>query len=430
MLDLHAIRDDPKALDKSLQRRGEPVRAQQILQLDTRHREILQKVESLRQQKKQLAETVFKLRQDPEQQKEITQKAKEVKAALETAEDELHEAHHALLAQLNTLPNILADDVPDGENETHNVCLEHWGKKPTLPSPARCHDDLGKALGMDFDAAARMSGSRFVFLRGSLARIERALAQFMLDNNQSQGFEEVSPPYLMNEKALYGAGQLPKFAQDAFCTTDNRWLLPTAEVPLINFVRETTLKNDQLPLRLTAYTPCFRSEAGAAGRDTRGLIRLHQFSKVELVSITAPNESAAEFEHLRKTSEKILQRLELPYRRVYLSSGDTGFAAQKTYDLEVWMPAQKTYREIASISHCGDFQARRIQARFRGQQGEKGFVHTLNGSALPAGRTLAAILENYQQADGSVLIPQALRPYLDNCSTINPTSDLKGVLEL
>jgi seryl-tRNA synthetase len=320
----------------------------------------------------------------------------------------------ALDQLLTALPNLPASDVPAGHDETGNVEIRRWGEPAHLSSP-KDHVDLGANLGlMDFEAAARMSGSRFVVLKGELARLERALGQFMLDiQTQEHAYLEVAPPLLVREAAAFGSGQLPKFAEDLFATTDGRWLIPTSEVPLANLVREQILAEAELPLRVAALTPCFRSEAGASGKDTRGMIRQHQFNKVELVSITLPETSAEEHERMTACAEAVLKRLELPFRTMLLCAGDMGFSARKTYDLEVWMPSQETWREISSCSNCGDFQARRMDARFR-RGAEKGteFVHTLNGSALAVGRTLVALMETYQDEGGRIAIPQALHPYM------------------
>jgi seryl-tRNA synthetase len=321
---------------------------------------------------------------------------------------------------LSTLPNRPAPDTPPGEDETGNVEIRRHGE-PFAPQRVVDHVDLGAALGMmDFDAAARMSGARFVVLRQGLARLERALGQFMLDiQTLEHGYMEVSPPLLVRDNAVFGTGQLPKAALDMFHTTDGFWLVPTAEVSLTNLAREQILSEDQLPLRMTALTPCFRSEAGASGRDTRGMIRQHQFYKVELVSITAPETSEAEHQRKVGCAEAVLKRLELPFRTMLLCAGDMGFTAAKTYDLEVWLPSQKTYREISSISNCGDFQARRMDARCR-KPGEKGarFVHTLNGSGLAVGRTLVAVMENYQDERGRIAVPPALQPYMPGVTHI------------
>jgi seryl-tRNA synthetase len=325
-----------------------------------------------------------------------------------------------LSAVLFEVPNLPAPDVPDGLDESCNVEVKRWGEQGVSGAE---HDALAARLGWDQETAARLAGSRFMVLGGQLARLHRALGQYMLDRQVEAGWRETVVPLLVREEAMFGTGQLPKFAEDSFHTTDGRWLIPTAEVSLTNLVREQILDAAALPIRLTALTPCFRSEAGAAGKDTRGLIRQHQFEKVELVTICHPDEAAAEHERMVLAAEAILEALDLPYRRMLLCAGDMGFAARKTYDLEVWLPGAGTYREISSVSDCGDFQARRMDARFR-TPGEKGtrFVHTLNGSGLAVGRTLVAILENHQNPDGSVTIPPPLRPYMGGLDTLTPES--------
>ena len=326
---------------------------------------------------------------------------------------------------LATLANLPASDVPDGTDETGNVELTRWGTPRSFDFAPKEHADLGPSLGLDFETGASISGARFTFLRGQMARLQRGLGQFMLDAQTAAGFTECAPPLLVRDEALFGTGQLPKFAEDNFRTTDGRWLIPTAEVSLTNSVREQILADAALPLRMTALTPCFRSEAGAAGKDTRGYIRQHQFEKVELVSICRPDESGAEHEAMVQAAEAILQALDLPYRKMLLCAGDMGFTARKTYDLEVWLPGQDAYREISSVSNCGDFQARRMNARYRpateqGAPGKPEFVHTLNGSGLAVGRTLVAVLENYQEADGSVSLPQVLHPYMGGVTRLTP----------
>ncbi len=338
-------------------------------------------------------------------------------------EQALSETEGSLSKVLASLPNRPAEDVPVGSNEQDNVQVHKRGLLPNFTFSEKSHDAIGPALGLDFDTGAAMSGARFTLLRGPMARFSRALGQFMLDRltGADAGYELVQPPLLVRDEAVFGTGQLPKFAEDLFRTTDGRWLIPTAEVSLTNIVRESILSEDELPLRFTALTPCFRSEAGAAGRDTRGFIRQHQFDKVEMVSIVTPDTSDAEHERMTAQAEGILEALDLPYRRMLLCAGDMGFTARRTYDLEVWLPGQAQYREISSCSTCGDFQARRMNARYR-PAGEKAtrFVHTLNGSALAVGRTLVAVVENYQQEDGSVAVPDALRAYLGGAERLGP----------
>ena len=321
--------------------------------------------------------------------------------------------------KLSSLPNLPFREVPDGDSEEDNVELSKWGTPRSFDFEPKGHDDLGAALGqMDFETAAKMSGSRFVVLRGALSRMDRALAALMLDMQTVEGFEETSPPFLVWPKALHGTGQLPKFAEDLYKAGEDHYLIPTSEVSLTNTVRESILDADILPLRMTAHTPCFRSEAGAAGRDTKGMIRQHQFNKVELVTICKPEDSDAEHKNMLRCAEAVLQKLDLPYRVVELCTGDLGFGARKTFDIEVWLPSQDTYREISSISNCGDFQARRMNARYKHAPKDNRFVHTLNGSGLAVGRTLVAVLENYQNEDGTITVPEALVPYMGGLEVI------------
>ena len=334
----------------------------------------------------------------------------------------MRDSMRELREALSELPNLPDADVPDGADETQNVEVSRWGTPRDFAFTPKEHADLGPALGLDFETGALLSGARFTFLRGQMARLQRALGQFMLDRQTgANGYTECATPLLVKSEALFGTGQLPKFSEDNFRTTDDRWLIPTAEVSLTNSVREQILAEAQLPIRMTALTPCFRSEAGAAGKDTRGYIRQHQFEKVELVAICKPEDSPAEHERLTTAAESILQALDLPYRKVLLCAGDMGFTARKTYDLEVWLPGQQAYREISSCSNCGDFQARRMNTRYR-PEGAKSteFVHTLNGSGLAVGRTLVAVLENYQQEDGSVDVPAALHPYMGGITRLTP----------
>ena len=416
MHDIKAIRENPAAYDLGWSSRGLSSQTPAILELDRKLRAAqtaLQEAQSRRNEASKLIGQAKAKKDEAEAQRlmaevELLKSAMAIETDIETA------AGDELKALLSALPNIPAADVPAGADEHGNVEQRRWGNPRAINAP-KDHVALGEGLGlMDFEAAARTSGARFVFLKGELARLERALANFMLDvQTREHGYTEVSPPLLVRDEAMYGTGQLPKFGEDLFRTTDGRWLIPTAEVSLTNMVLGQILDEGELPLRLTALTPCFRSEAGASGRDTRGMIRQHQFYKVELVSITTPEQSDDEHERMTQAAEAILQRLELPYRTMLLCTGDMGFGARKTYDLEVWMPSQGVYREISSCSNCGDFQARRMDARAR-KAGEKGtrFLHTLNGSGLAVGRTLVAILENYQEENGRIAVPAALQPYM------------------
>lgn len=420
MFDLKAIRENPQAFDAGWARRGLDLQTPSILEKDTLIRKaktMVQEAEAARNKaSKQIGAAMGRGDKDEaERLKTEVAGAKNVIAALGAQLDSEQEALDAILA---SLPNIPADDAPDGADEDANVEIATWGDPKDFAFEPKAHDDLGEALGlMDFETAAKMSGSRFVILRGALSRMDRALAAMMLDMQTDVGFEETSPPLLVWPKALYGTGQLPKFAEDSYATEEH-FLIPTAEVSLTNTVRESILDEDVLPKRLTAHTPCFRSEAGSAGRDTKGMIRQHQFNKVELVSICKPEDSDDEHRMMLSCAEKVLQTLELPYRVVELCTGDLGFGARKTYDLEVWLPSQNTYREISSISNCGDFQARRMNARYKAGEKDNRFVHTLNGSGLAVGRTLVAVLENYQNEDGSITVPDALVPYMGGVDRI------------
>ena len=423
MHDIKAIRDNPEAFDRGLARRGLKPLAAELIEIDAQKRNHVQKLQDAQARRNGLSKEVGEAMKAGDKPRAEALKAevaslKDFIASGEEVERRLTQKLHDALA---VIPNIPLDEVPDGADEHGNVEVRRWGEAPAFAFAARQHFDIGEWLGlMDFEAAAKMSGARFVVLKGQLARLERALAQFMLDlQTGSNGYTEHYVPFMVNDAAAFGTSQLPKFAEDLFRTTDGRWLIPTAEVSLTNLVRESTLEEKQLPLRLTAYTPCFRAEAGAAGRDTRGMIRQHQFSKVELVSITTPEQSRAELERMTTCAESILQKLGLAYRVMRLCAGDMGFGSRMTYDLEVWLPGQNAFRDISSCSVCGDFQARRMEARYKPADG-KGtrHVHTLNGSGLAVGRTMVAILENYQNADGSVTIPEALRPYMGGAEKI------------
>jgi seryl-tRNA synthetase len=415
VLDLTWLRDQPQALDRALRRRGLPPLAAELGERDVALRTVQTELQQAQARRNALSREIGRIRAQGGDAAAAMAEVGALKQQIQSGEDTLRELAADLDARLVEIPNVLADDVPDGADESANVELRRWGEPRRFEFAPKEHDDLGARLGMDFARAAKLAGARFVTLFGPLARLERALAAFMLDVQTTEhGYTEVAVPLLVRDHVLFGTGQLPKFAEDQFRTTTGHWLIPTAEVALTNLVADEILDAEALPLRYTAWTPCFRSEAGSAGKDTKGMVRQHQFTKVELVSIVRPEESDAEHERMTACAEAILRRLELPYRVVVLCSGDTGFAARKTYDIEVWLPGQGRYREISSCSNCGDFQARRMRARFRAKgERETRFVHTLNGSGLAVGRTLIAVLENFQQVDGSVVLPEVLHPYMD-----------------
>jgi seryl-tRNA synthetase len=424
MHDIKFIRENPAGFDAALARRGLAPLSATIGALDASWRTAATAVQEGLARRNEASKAIGQAMGKGDSATAETLKAEvaALKARLPELEAEEKSLAEALQAQLAAIPNLPAADVPEGTDETANVEEYRWGTPRSFDFTPQDHADFGPALGLDFEAAAAMSGARFAALRGGMARLHRALAQFMLDRQTSaNGYEEVNPPLLVRDDAVFGTGQLPKFAEDLFRTTTGHWLIPTAEVSLTNLVREKILSEADLPLRFTALTPCFRSEAGAAGRDTRGFIRQHQFEKVELVSIATPDQAAAEHAHMVQSAQGILEALDLPYRRMLLCAGDMGPSAAKTFDLEVWLPSQGVYREISSISTCGDFQARRLNARYR-PEGEKGtrFVTTLNGSGLAVGRTLVAVLENYQNADGSVTIPEILHPYMGGLTSLTP----------
>ena len=450
MFDIKWIRENPTAFDAGLQARGlEPLSAE-IMALDEKRRAQLTSLQEAQARRNAASKEIGKAKAAKDEPT-----AAKLMAEVATLKDTLAKGEEAergfdakMQAMLEVIPNLPRDDVPRGKDEKDNVEVRRVGSPPRMDFKPKQHFEIGEALRlMDFESAAKVSGARFVYLKGPLARLERALAQFMLDVHTNDfGYLEVSPPLMVKDHAAYGTGNLPKFQDDLFqvrryvmsdeparmtpnpaggvfveakaAPRETLYLIPTAEVPLTNLVREQVVDEAKLPLRLTAWTPCFRSEAGAAGRDTRGMIRQHQFSKVELVSITTPETALAEHERMTSCAEEILKRLGLAFRTVLLCTGDMGFASQKTYDIEVWLPGQDAYREISSCSVCGDFQARRMDARYRSKEGKPQFVHTLNGSGLAVGRTLVAVLESYQQADGSVIIPEALRPYMGGMEKI------------
>jgi len=439
MFDIKWIRANAEAFDAAVQRRkGVSVRSSDLLAIDDRRREIIVRLNEAQEKRNALSKQIgqAKAQKDEVRAAALMAEVGELKSFIPQGEADERAIEAELRDALAAIPNLVFDDVPDGSDESGNV--EYFGAngspetaakarapKPVFGFAPKEHYELGEAMGlMDFETAAKLSGSRFVVLKGQVARLERAIGQFMLDLHTTQhGYTEVQPPLLVRDDALFGTNQLPKFEEDLFFTPHGESrlaLIPTAEVPLTNFVRESILSEDELPLRLTALTPCFRSEAGSAGRDTRGMLRQHQFNKVELVSITTPETSVDEHERMLGCAEAVLQKLDLHYRVMNLCTGDIGFGAKKTYDLEVWLPGQDTYREISSVSVCGDFQARRMEARYRpaGEKQAPRYVHTLNGSGTAVGRCLIAVMENYQQEDGSIAVPAALQPYMGGLKAI------------
>ena len=423
MFDIKWIRENASAFDEGLKARGLEPASAKLLELDEARRRHLTTLQEAQSRRNAASKEIGKAKgaKDEALASRLMAEVAELKEVIQSGEEEERQLIHALEEALSVIPNTPREDVPVGADETDNVEVRRVGAPPKLDFTPKQHFEIGEALGlMDFETAGKVSGARFVYLKGALARLERALASFMLDlQTETFGYSETNPPLLVRDDAAFGTGNLPKFAEDLFKTENGYWLIPTAEVSLTNIVREQILDEEALPMRLTAWTPCFRSEAGAAGRDTRGMIRQHQFSKVELVSITTPEQSLDEHERMTACAEEVLKKLGLAYRTVMLCTGDMGFASQRTYDIEVWLPGQDAYREISSCSVCGDFQARRMNARYRDKASkEVRFVHTLNGSGLAVGRTLVAVLENYQQADGSVIIPEVLRPYMGGITRI------------
>jgi seryl-tRNA synthetase len=423
MFDIKWIRENPEAFDAGLDKRGLAPLSEGLIALDKKRRGSQTEAQEIKSARNQVSKQIGAAKAKGEDAAELIAEVSRSKQAEADAEKDAGQLSRELETALSAIPNLPGEGVPVGTDEEDNIEVRTWGTPSTFDFDPKEHFDLGESLGlMDFDRASKISGARFVVLAGALARMERALASLMLDlHTMENGYQEVNPPALVNDATLYGTGQLPKFGEDLFRTTDGLSLIPTAEVPLTNLVSGEILEQDKLPIRRTAMTWCFRSEAGAAGRDTRGMIRQHQFTKVELVSIAEPENSDEELERMTACAEAVLQKLELPYRVMILSTGDMGFSARKTYDIEVWLSGQNRYREISSCSNCGDFQARRMKTRYRPKD-EKGtrFVHTLNGSGLAVGRTLVAVLENYQQADGSIIVPEVLRPYMWGLEVITP----------
>jgi len=421
MLDLKFVRNNIEKIKDMLEKRNTKVDIDRLEKLDGERRELIVKVEALNSEKKKLGKEIGMLKREGKDADEVMKKMKEVSEELNSLDAKLKEIEEEYYSILKTIPNMFHESVPVGEDESANVEVRKWGEPSCFTFKAKPHWEIGEELDIiDFKRAAKITGSRFAVMKGLGARLERALINFMLDNHTSNGYREILPPFIVNAKTMYGTGQLPKFEEDLFklCTDNDYYLIPTAEVPLTNLHSEEMLDYKDLPIKYCAYTPCFRAEAGSYGKDVRGLIRQHQFNKVELVKFAHPDNSYEELELLTKDAESILQKLGLPYRVVNLCSGDLGFSAAKTYDIEVWIPSQNTYREISSCSNFEDFQARRAGIKFKDKDGKKKFVHTLNGSGLAVGRTLLAILENYQNEDGSVTIPDALVPYMGGITKI------------
>jgi seryl-tRNA synthetase len=421
MHDIRAVRADPAAFDAALARRGLPPVSAELLTLDAARRAAQTTAQEAQARRNALAREIGEGKRSGADTSALEAEATELRARMESLDGEAREAEAAQTRILEALPNLLDADVPEGADESANVVLQQHGDVTNLAFPPKQHFELGEALGgMDFATAVKLAGSRFTVLRGPLARLERAIGQWMLNLHVDEhGYTETVVPLLVNDATMYGTGQLPKFAEDLFRTTDDRWLIPTAEVPLTNTVRDEIVPETALPIRLTALSPCFRSEAGSAGRDTRGMIRQHQFTKVEMVSITTPEQSAEEHERMTRCAERVLTELGLTWRRIVLCAGDTGFGAAKTFDLEVWLPGQGAWREISSCSNCRDFQARRMNARFKPKEGKGNvFLHTLNGSGVAVGRALIAVMETHQQADGSIAIPPVLRPFMGGAEVI------------
>ncbi|MFZ4409499.1 MAG: serine--tRNA ligase [Paracraurococcus sp.] len=421
MHDIRAVRADPAAFDAAMARRGLPPVADEILRIDAEHRDLTTRVQERQSRRNEIGKLIGQRKRQGGDTADLEMEGTAIRGVLEVNERTLEGYDRARHDLLDGLPNILDADVPDGADESANVVLHQHGEPPRPNFTPKQHFELGEALGlMDFAGAAKLAGARFTVLRGALARLERALGQWMLTlHTEQHGYTETAVPYLVNAATMYGTGQLPKFEEDLFKTGDGRYLIPTAEVPLTNLVRDDIIAEAALPFRFTALSPCFRSEAGSAGRDTRGMLRQHQFQKVEMVSITRPQDSAAEHERMTACAERVLTELGLVWRRIVLCAGDTGFGAAKTYDLEVWLPGQGAWREISSCSNCRDFQARRMNARMKPAEGKSNvFVHTLNGSGVAVGRALIAVLETHQQADGSVLVPEVLRPWMGGLERI------------
>ena len=421
MHDIKTFETETENVKANLSKRGYDISVvDQALELNKKRKSLTTEVETNQAEIKKLSKEVGQIKKSGGDASEIMQKVQDIKSSIQTSQDDLEAVRSEMNHLLATIPNFVADDTPTGDSDADNPEIAKWGTPKEFTFKVKDHVDLGESLGMlDFEAGAKLTGARFVVYKNQLARLERALANFMLDHQLDRGYQEIIPPFIVHERALFGTGQLPKFSEDLFKIEVQDWyLIPTSEVPMTNIKRDEIFDESELPIKYTGLTPCFRSEAGSHGKDTRGLIRMHQFNKVEMVNIVHPDTSAQALEDMVRSAEEILEKLELPYRKVRLCSGDIGFGAQKTYDLEVWVPSQNTYREISSCSNCGEFQARRASIRFK-KAGEKPqFAHTLNGSGLAVGRTLVAILENYQNEDGSITVPKALVSYMGGIETI------------
>ena len=422
MHDIKGLRENPEAYDKNWARRGVEAKSYSLLTLDEKRRSVQTELQEVQNERNVKSKEIGKIKSQGGDAQAIMDEVAALKAKMAELEADETKYSEELNYGLSVLPNLLADDVPDGADEDDNVEIHKWGEPRSDSGEIPEHFDIGEALGMlDFETSAKTSGSRFAFVTGPLARLERALAQFFLDTHTAEhGYTEVNPPLMVRDNALFGTGQLPKFAEDSFKTTTDHWLIPTSEVPLTNMVADSIVDEETLPRRYTAFTPCFRSEAGSAGRDTRGYIRMHQFYKVEMVAIVHPDESEEEQKRMLGCAETVLKKLEIPFRTVVLCTGDVGFGARRTFDIEAWLPGQNKYREISSVSNCWDFQARRMNARFR-KRGEKQtqFLHTLNGSGVAVGRALVAVMENYYDpADGGIFVPEVLKPYMGGVEKI------------
>ncbi len=421
MHDIKTFETETEYVKTNLSKRGYDISVvDQALELNIKRKSLTTEVETNQAEIKKLSKEVGQIKKSGGDASEIMQKVQDIKSSIQTSQENLEAVRNDLNHLLATIPNFVADDTPAGNSDADNPEISRWGTPKEFSFKVKDHVDLGETLGMlDFEAGAKLTGARFVVYKNQLARLERALANFMLDHQLDRGYQEIIPPFIVHERALFGTGQLPKFSEDLFKIEGQDWyLIPTSEVPMTNIKRDEIFDEAELPIKYTGLTPCFRSEAGSHGKDTRGLIRMHQFNKVEMVNIVHPDTSAKALEDMVRSAEEILEKLELPYRKVRLCSGDIGFGSQKTYDLEVWVPSQNTYREISSCSNCGDFQARRASIRFKKAGDKPQFAHTLNGSGLAVGRTLVAILENYQNEDGSITVPKALISYMGGIELI------------